>query len=246
MTTFVDRDRLIQAANSMLRVWDYKDYGPMGAQYIGCDKIKKIVSGVSICEDLIYEAAGADADAILVHHGLFWDTEPLTLDMRLEDRLIYLDYFDMNLLSYHLALDAHEHFGNNVNILKTLGCTDLRRFADVGWGGILPKDWTIQPLLDEFGGSSFYYFAGQNKPHRAAVVTGSGGKLIHEAHNEGYDLFITGELEEPSKALAKELDIGLVALGHHQSEKSGIRELGKRLAIMFGIEHEFVDIDNPV
>ena len=35
-------------------------------------EIRKIVTGVSACQELFVRAREAEADAVLVHHGIFW------------------------------------------------------------------------------------------------------------------------------------------------------------------------------
>ncbi len=72
----VERDELNNYCNNFLSVSKFKDYGPNGLQVEGCQKINKIVSGVSANLDLIQLAVEEKADTIFVHHGIFWDNEP--------------------------------------------------------------------------------------------------------------------------------------------------------------------------
>lgn len=37
-----------------------------------------------------------------------------------------------------------------------------------------------------------------------------------------------------------------MGIGHHASERYGVKALGAHLAATFGIEAEFVEVDNPV
>ena len=71
----VDRDELNNYCDNYLSVSKYKDYGPNGLQVEGSQTINKIVSGVSANLDLIEQAVVEKADAIFVHHGIFWDNE---------------------------------------------------------------------------------------------------------------------------------------------------------------------------
>ena len=64
--------------------------------------------------------------------------------------------------------------------------------------------------------------------------------------HEGYDLFLTGEPEEPSLHTARELGIHFVAAGHYATERFGVQALAERLAERFGLDWEFVDLPNPV
>ena len=62
-------ERLLAATLEPTR---FKDYGPNGLQVEGRDQIRQLVCGVTASLALIDAAIEAGADAILVHHGLFW------------------------------------------------------------------------------------------------------------------------------------------------------------------------------
>ena len=68
----IDRQELLSAFNSLLQPERFTDYGPNGLQVEGKAPIRKIVSGVTASRALIEAAILAKAEAIFVHHGLFW------------------------------------------------------------------------------------------------------------------------------------------------------------------------------
>lgn len=69
--------------------------------------------GVSASEALINEAVKRDADTIIVHHGYFWKNEnPRIIGIK-RTRIKKLLEHDINLIAYHLPLDANEKVGNN-------------------------------------------------------------------------------------------------------------------------------------
>lgn len=242
-------DLAITAAD-FLDLHSYKDYGPMGLQYNSWSKIKGIAAAVSVTEDVIHRAGEFGANALVVHHGLFWNTEPRTLDSRMQKRLAALKKYNMSLFAYHLALDAHPIIGNNVLALKGLGATNLRRLGDVGWGGDLnPREsgTLYRRIVNHFNCDSTQYFDYGPWPIRSmAVVTGGGGNFIHQAAREGYDLFLTGEPEEPSKALARELGMHFIAAGHYATEKDGVDKLAEFLAASAKVPYRFIVDANPV
>jgi putative NIF3 family GTP cyclohydrolase 1 type 2 len=43
-----------------------------------------------------------------------------------------------------------------------------------------------------------------------------------------------------------ETGTGFIGAGHHATERYGVQALGRAVAQAFGIEVEFIDIDNPV
>ena len=69
---------------------------------------------------------------------------------------------------------------------------------------------------------------------------------IVDAAAEGYDLFLTGEAEEPSLHTARELGIHFVAAGHYATERLGVQAPAARLADRFGVDWEFLELPNPV
>ena len=60
------------------------------------------------------------------------------------------------------------------------------------------------------------------------------------------DAFISGEISEQTTHLARKLGVDYFAAGHHATESYGVQALGEHLAKTFNIEHQFIDIDNPV
>ena len=66
------RSDLLQELDQTLQPWNFKDYGPNGLQVEGRAEIRRLVTGVTASRALIEAAIEAQADAILVHHGLFW------------------------------------------------------------------------------------------------------------------------------------------------------------------------------
>ena len=61
----------------------------------------------------------------------------------------------------------------------------------------------------------------------------------------GVDAFITGEISEPSAHMARESGVAFISAGHHATERYGVQAVGNYLAEQFGLEHQFIDIDNP-
>jgi dinuclear metal center YbgI/SA1388 family protein len=218
-------------------------------QFVGKEDVRKIASAVSVSTETIGKAAYYDAQMLITHHGLFWNTEPRAFDKRQQTRILWLEALRMSLLGYHLALDAHPMIGNNILAVRNMGGTkNVVPFTDLGWGAEVEDPQMVMPLIEmAYDRDNIKWFkGGPPKINKVCAITGSGGHYIHAAAKEGYDLFLTGEAEEPSKALAKELGIHFVAAGHYQTEKAGIQALGDLIAKEFGIKHEFVEVNNPV
>jgi len=75
--------------------------------------------------------------------------------------------------------------------------------------------------------------------------TGAGQGFIDAAANKKLDAYLSGEISEATTHLAREAGIHYFAAGHHATERYGVQALGENLSKQFGIEHEFIDVDNP-
>jgi dinuclear metal center YbgI/SA1388 family protein len=245
------RDEIIGYANELLETHRFPEYGPPGLQVVGADEVTKIACGVSSSKELFERAAAAGAQLVIVHHGIFWRNEPVWIDRRQRGRLQALFAADLSLAAYHLALDAHPEIGNNALLADALEVTDDRcAFAEVGVGGCLHEPWAVDALVgwlrDVVGRDPLVFAHGPAQVQRVAICSGGAGRELIRAAHEGYDALLTGEPEEPSLQTARELGIHFVAAGHEATERLGVQALSQRLADRFGLDWEFIPIDNPV
>ena len=244
------RDEIIAFADELLDAGAFPDYGPMGMQVIGAEQVSKVVCGVSSSRELFERAADAGAQLVIVHHGLLWENEPRTIDARLKGRLQALFDADITLLAYHLALDAHPEIGNNVLLARQLGVDVERQFGKIGVGGSFGEPPTISELsarvAETVGREPLVFAEGPERIRRAAVVTGGAARHLPEAAAEGYHVLVTGEAAEPTLMTARELGIHFVAAGHYATERLGVQALAAAIADRFGVDWEFVEVENPV
>ena len=222
----------------------------MGLQVTGSDEVEKIACGVSASRDLFERAAAVGAQLVIVHHGLFWDRDTRVIGPLMRERLRALFDADLTLAAYHLALDAHPDIGNNANLARELGVERERRFADVGYGGSLAEPVAITELATRVEGlvgqMPLLFSYGPEQIERVAICSGGAARHLADAIDEGYDCFVTGEADEPTKHAAKEARIHFVAAGHYATETSGVQALARKLADEFGVDWEFIDLPNPV
>jgi dinuclear metal center YbgI/SA1388 family protein len=244
------RDEILEFAAELLELESFRDFGPQGMQVAGAEDVSKIVCAVSSSRELFERAASAGAQLVIVHHGLLWDNEPRVIDARVRRRLQALFDADLTLAGYHLALDANLEIGNNALLARDLGVEVDGRFAGIGVGGRLPTPEPIETFLarirERVAPQPLVFDEGPATIERVAIVSGGGGRHLAEAGEAGYDLFLTGEPEEPSLHLARELGIAFVAAGHYATERLGVQALTARLAEHFDLEWEFVELPNPV
>jgi dinuclear metal center YbgI/SA1388 family protein len=244
------RDEILDYAAELLDLDRFSDYGPQGLQVVGSTEVRKIAAAVSSSLELFERAAAAGAQLVLVHHGLLWDNEPRTIDLRMRRRLEALFRADLTLAAYHLALDAHREVGNNALLARELGLGVEESFADVGVGGRLADPVLLETFLsrirEHVTPEPLVFAEGPSSIARVAILSGGGSRYLAAAAEEGYDLYLTGEAAEPSLHEARELGITFVAAGHYASERLGIQALAALLAERFGLEWEFVELPNPV
>lgn len=245
-----DRDEILEFAAELLDLDAYPDGGPMGMQVAGAREVGRLACGVSASLELFERAAAAGAQMVLVHHGLLWDSDPRVIDDAFRRRLKALFDPEITLAAFHLALDAHPEVGNNALLARELGVKPEDRFASIGFGGPLEKPASVDEFATRvrvaLGSEPLVFAHGPDRIERAAIVTGGAGKHLADAAREGYDLFLTGEPEEPSLHTAQELGIHFVAGGHYATERIGIQALTRRVAEEFDLDWEFVDLPNPV
>ena len=247
--------RLSDFCADYLRVNDFNDYCPNGVQIESVSEVKSIVSGVTASLDLIEAAIDVRADTLLVHHGYFWKGESPVIAGFKGRRIRTLIKNNINLLAYHLPLDAHPVVGNNVQIANIMGWEVHGTFASVGCHDIvfytslestITLDELTKSIANQLNTTPLILAAG-NKPVKSiAWCTGAAQSYIDQAADRGFDVFISGEVSEHTFHYAKECGIHYIAAGHHATERYGVQALGRLISEQFGLKHQFIDIPNPV
>ena len=253
----IDRQHLLQTFDALLQPERFRDYGPNGLQVEGAAQVRKIVSGVTASRALIEAAIAAQADAIFVHHGLFWRGQDGRVTGWMKQRLALLLAHNINLFAYHLPLDAHPELGNNAQLGLKLGLTASARFGeqDLGFIGVRTGGQgeagfvSATDLALHVEKSLNRPVILINKPQAAikkiAWCTGGAQNYFEAAIAAGADAFITGEISEPQAHLARECGVAFIACGHHASERYGAPAVAAHVAAQLGLAHEFIEIDNP-
>lgn len=246
----VNVHELVAHLDELLCAPTFKDYGPNGLQVQGRSEVSRLVSGVTASRALIERAIEARADALLVHHGLFWRGQDGRLTGWLAERVRLLMVHGINLIAYHLPLDAHAELGNNAQLGLRLGLSADAHFGEQKLGFIGPACTDAAPELaarvEQALGRRPLLLPGDGRPlRRVAWCTGGAQGYFESAIAAGADAFITGEVSEPQAHLARETGVAFLACGHHATERYGAPALAARVAQTFGLQHEFIEVDNP-
>jgi dinuclear metal center YbgI/SA1388 family protein len=247
----ISRNELLRGLDGLLQPERFKDYGPNGLQVEGKDSIQRIVSGVTASRALIEAAIAARADALFVHHGLFWRGQDGRIVGWMKERLRLLLAHDISLFAYHLPLDAHPELGNNAQLGRVLGWQADQRFGEQELGCVAPAAFADAQALaahvERVLGRAATLVPGDSTRaiRRVAWCTGGAQGFFEAAIAAGADAFITGEISEPQAHLARETGVAFIAAGHHATERYGAPAVAAHMAAQYGLEHQFIDIANP-
>lgn len=248
------RAALTQAFDTLLEPERFRDYGPNGLQVEGGPQVRRLVSGVTASRALIEAAIAAQADAIVVHHGLFWRGQDGRVTGWMKQRLALLLAHDINLYAYHLPLDAHPELGNNAQLGRRLGlqpdADGWQRFGEQALGFAATSPFSDLHHLSQHVatvlGRGPVTVPGDGRPiRRLGWCTGGAQGYFEAAIAAGVDAFLTGEISEPQAHLARECGVAFLACGHHATERYGAPALGAAVAAQLGLDHRFIEIDNP-
>jgi dinuclear metal center YbgI/SA1388 family protein len=264
MRRMAKRTEIEKYLQMLLQADTFKDYGPNGLQVEGTQQVRCIASGVTASLAFIEQAIAAGADTLLVHHGLFWRGHDGRLTGWLAARVRALMAANINLLAYHLPLDAHAELGNNAQLGARLGWVADARFGEhmlgfIGNAGTAIDD--VKSAAENAANHGISALAArlqqqlQRVPtvlpgdgrvlRRVAWCTGAAQGYFESAIAAGADVFVTGEISEPQAHLSGETGVAFVACGHHASERFGAPAVAAHVAAHFGLRHVFIDVDNP-
>ena len=232
---------LVAHCDTVLQAARFKDYCPNGLQVEGAAHISRLALAVTANQAAIDAAIAWGAQALLVHHGLMWKGEDGTVTGHRKTRLDAALKADLNVLAYHLPLDAHTTLGNNAQLAQRLGLGQMQALDGEGIlvAGTLPAPLTIrdfaQVVSTHLVRKALLIGDESKLLHRIAWCTGGGGSYFEAAIAAGVDAFLTGEASEQHVHIARECGVPLILAGHHATERYGVQALGAALAAQLGV-----------
>lgn len=210
--------------------------------------LRKVAFAVDACLETVERAREAGAQALFVHHGLFWG-KPAPIVGVMRERVAALLSADLALYAVHLPLDAHPELGNNAALARMLGLVDLEPFARshgqyIGFKGRFEKPVTLaeeqRRVLPEGDAARALFPFGPEALRTAAVVSGGAPFEAFEAIEQGLDLYVTGEPSHSIYHHAMEGRLSVIAAGHYATETHGVRAVAERAARELGLETVFL------
>jgi dinuclear metal center YbgI/SA1388 family protein len=218
-----------------------------GLQFDHEGQITRLAAAVDACQATINAAAGAGAEFLLVHHGLFWaGLEPLT--GRHGRRIRRLVEAGIALYSAHMPLDLHPEVGNNAVLANELGLDGRDWFGDykgerLGVAGSLSISFLelVTRVGHVVGGTPRVLAYGPKTVSRVGIISGGGGDMIAQARDAGVDTYITGEGKHHSYFDAEEWGLNVIYAGHYATETLGVKALAAHIAEEFDLPWDFID-----
>lgn len=246
------REELVAYMDTLLRIHEISDYGPQGLQVEGRAQVERVAVAVDAAIATIDGALAANADLLLVHHGIFWGSAQRLVGAHGE-KVRRLLRADVNLYAAHLALDTHPQLGNNAELCRLLGLEVQEGYfsfqgTEIGLIGTPVVPLSFPDLVQRFTTAVAAPLKvepyGPEKVARIAVCSGDAARSLTEAQARGCDTLVTGERDYTMAHAAREMGMNVLYGGHYATETLGVKALARHLAEKYGLLWAF--IDNPV
>lgn len=252
----VTRHQLQQFFTQLLKPHEFSDYGPNGLQIEGVDDIERVAFAVSATADSVAQTLMLGAQALVVHHGLFWKfhgARPIVGP--LAKRIAPLIKHDINLFGYHLPLDAHPEVGNAAVLGRAINLLEHEPFGDyqgcaTGVKGVLAQPLTVASLqakLRDVLNHEVMVSTHNTEAlvHSLGIITGGANAEWKQAARAGLDAYLTGEMSEHDWHDAQEAGIHMFAGGHHATEQFGIQALMELVRDELAVDCVYISSANP-
>lgn len=228
----------------------FTDSGLNGLQVeSGRGDVRRVAVAVDAGLSVIERAVAAQADLLIVHHGVFWgEVHPITGAFARKVELLLRNH--CSLYASHLPLDAHREVGNNFELARFYGLERLEPWYEhrgqvIGVRGVAggrSLETFVTRSGELIGGRPPLVLPfGRAQIHQVGIISGGGSFALAAAARERFDLFISGEPKQAAYHEAHELGINALFAGHYATETFGVRALAARLQRDFEVETLFID-----
>lgn len=237
---------------NLLQAQVFEERAYNGVQVMNATPITRVATAVSATLETINAAREAQAQALVVHHGIFLENDDHPLVGRLYDKVRLLIEQNCALLCYHLPLDAHQELGNNWKAALDLGLRNCQPFLAYNGQYIGVIGEIVMSSFDAFKEQVEQYYGRpaqavkvRDAIVRVAIVSGGADRFVKDAALAGADCYITGRVDEPVWDDAHEYGISFLGLGHYGTETVGPKALAQKIEEHFGVSSVFLQTDNP-
>lgn len=242
---------IISCLDSLLTPSQFADSAFNGLQVDGGESdIRLVAYAVDAGLSVIESAVKAEADLLIVHHGLMWGAQQAVVGPY-GKKVELLIRHRCSLYASHLPLDAHREVGNGFELARFIGLENLEPFCQykgqmIGAKGMVPRGQPLERFVElarsiPGAPNPVVLPFGKKEIQRVGIVTGSGSFALQSAAEDGLDLLLSGEAKQEAYHLAKELKINAIFAGHYATETFGVSALARRLQKDFDVKTIFID-----
>jgi dinuclear metal center YbgI/SA1388 family protein len=244
----ISRDRLVAHLDNLLDVASIDDHVPNGLQIEGASTISSIAYAVDAAVTTVKAAVRANADMLMVHHGLFWEKQT-RITGNVYKRVAPLIKNNISLYGVHLPLDCHQGYGNNVELARLFDLEITGRFAvymgtEIGTLArtqkSLHRDQLKNIIEKKLGDEAVMLPFGPEKVRKIGIISGNAAGYAEEAKRLGCSVLITGETDHVAYHMARDAGINLIYGGHYTTETVGLKALKRHIEDQFGISGKFI------
>ena len=241
---------VVSFLDEQLRISEIPDYPGAynGLQLENGGEVRKVATAVDASFPVIEKAIAAEADLLVVHHGLFWHGVRMMTGVNYTKFKSAIDA-GLAIYSSHIPLDIHPEWGNNALLSEKLGIEEGDDFfpwkgIQLGRKGVFRRG-DLGELRDQLaevvGGEVLMRGEADSDVGVVGLITGGAGSEVESIARAGIDTFITGEGPHWSHPLAEELGLNVLYAGHYATETFGVRRIGELLAQDFCLSNAFIE-----
>lgn len=241
---------LVTYLNDYLHLGEHDDRSNNGLQVEGAASVTTAAFAVDACQTA-FEAAREAGRAIPDHPSrLVLERGELLTGPHFKRIKTLLDA-NIGLYGVHLPLDTHPEVGNNVELCRLIGLTDIQPWGEyhgqtIGYGGALPRPITLNNLAAKIdaalGVNSRVLAFGPQVIDRVAVCSGGASSLIPQVVAAGYSTYFSGEASHSAYHDVKDYGLNVIYAGHYATETVGLKALARHLETKFGLRTVFLDL----
>jgi dinuclear metal center YbgI/SA1388 family protein len=223
-----------------------------GLQVDARGPVRRVAAAVDASLRTIELTVRAEANLLLVHHGLFWGGAQ-RITGAYQQKLRLLMQHDIAVYSSHLPLDRHPTLGNNALLARALGLPVTGTwlpYKGVDIGVLADCELPTSVLAER--ARAFAAVHGHHAvttahmesrvSRRVAVCTGGGASSdsLRHAIAVGADTLIVGEGPHHTAVEAEELGLVVIYAGHYATETLGVQALAHAVADRWQVPWSFV------
>ena len=221
--------RITEWIDRVLDVKAFSDVSNNGVQIARAgDDVKRVAFGVDASVAFIEAAADAGAQLAVVHHGISWGGGIARIVDGVYNVVAAAVRRNVARRSSDLPLDANHAYGNNYELARYLGLSNLTpafvyHGETIGCTGTLPNG------------------------KKVGICSGGAGDFATDAQNLGCDLYITGEASWGDVIAAENVGMQMICAGHYATETFGVKALAKAMKKALRVDTVFIprpDIPN--